>query len=141
MSGRFSSLWIVNRNEFGIGGGGGLRFYGGYIELEVEFGYNSYFGIDRKDMPLLFNTFIFYREDKRLQPYLLLASLGANFSEENKKKDVLFQGGLGFGVAYRPKNWVAFMAEARFHIADSVEPTVAGDGIAEFRLYSVVYPF
>ncbi|UQA55159.1 hypothetical protein [Polyangium aurulentum] len=141
MSGRFSSLWMVNRNEFGIGGGGGVRLYGGYLELEVEFGYNSYFHIDRTDMPLLFNMFIFYRENKRLQPYLVLATLGASFSEENNVKNVLFQGGMGFGLAYRPKNWVSLNAEARLSLADSVEQTVPGDGIAEFRLYTVFYPF
>ncbi len=132
---------MVNRNEFGIGGGGGLRFYGGSIELELECGYNSYFGIDRTDIPLLFNTFVFYRENKRLQPYLVLLSVGMSFSEENKKMDMLFQGGLGFGLAWRPKNWIALNGELRFSLADSAEPTVAGDGIAEFRLYSVLYPF
>jgi hypothetical protein len=133
---------MVNRNRFGIGGGGGVRLYAGFMELEIEFGYNTYMGIDRRDMPLLFNTFIFYRENKRLQPYVTLASLGVSFSEENGKNDVLFQGGLGFGLAYRPKNWIALSSELRFSLADSPgQPTVPGDGIAEFRLYTIFYPF
>ena len=57
------------------------------------------------------------------------------------RPNVLFQGGMGFGLAYRPKNWVALSGEVRLSLADSVEPTVPGDGIAEFRLYTTVYPF
>jgi hypothetical protein len=111
------------------------------VELEIEFGQNRYFEIDRSDLPLLFSVYVYFREKKQLQPYMVLP-FGPLFAREGNVRSTLVYGGLGFGLGYRPTRWFLASAEARFGVNEPFGGVpIPADAVGELRINAVLYPF
>ncbi|MDI1451971.1 hypothetical protein [Polyangium sp. 6x1] len=146
---RFSTIFNIPRRKFAMGGGAVIRMHpisypsrpASYmpLELELEIGYDRYFGEDHYELSYGGSGLLMFASGK-WQPYMI-ASAGRSLGVLDVGRDARWYLGGGFGFGYRTRT-VFVGAQARgggYVNAPPTSPVGGAEGFVDVKLTGVFY--